>query len=125
MSMVPCVMAASDVVRSYKLPDELDEWGQWVADNPGADTGMWMLKNNKQVRLCLGACATRGLALAARPADRGHPRLSRHHHAFPRGAAMRFVHNWYRRFPERYKMASAEQTAGLTAPHITDLGQTA
>ncbi|KAG2443321.1 hypothetical protein HYH02_009387 [Chlamydomonas schloesseri] len=36
------------VPRSYKLPDELDEWGQWVADNPGADTGMWMLKNNKQ-----------------------------------------------------------------------------
>ncbi|KXZ50147.1 CYG40/TTL7 protein [Gonium pectorale] len=36
------------VPRSFKLPDELDEWGRWVATNPGLDTGLWMLKNNKQ-----------------------------------------------------------------------------
>ncbi|GLC40170.1 hypothetical protein PLESTM_001009700 [Pleodorina starrii] len=41
--------AAWDIVpRSYKLPDELDDWGRWVASNPGRDTGLWMLKNNKQ-----------------------------------------------------------------------------
>ncbi|EFJ40684.1 hypothetical protein VOLCADRAFT_99465 [Volvox carteri f. nagariensis] len=43
--------AAWDIVpRSYKLPDELDEWGQWVAANPDRDSspGLWMLKNNKQ-----------------------------------------------------------------------------
>ncbi|GLI65804.1 hypothetical protein VaNZ11_009427 [Volvox africanus] len=41
--------AAWDIVpRSYKLPDELDEWGRWVAGNPERDTGFWMLKNNKQ-----------------------------------------------------------------------------
>ncbi|GIM13614.1 hypothetical protein Vretimale_16680 [Volvox reticuliferus] len=41
--------AAWDIVpRSYKLPDELDEWGRWVAENPERDTGLWMLKNNKQ-----------------------------------------------------------------------------
>lgn len=36
------------VPRSFKLPDELDEWSQWLAANPGSDTGYWMLKNNKQ-----------------------------------------------------------------------------
>ena len=42
------------VPRSFKLPDELDEWGQWLAANPGYDTGYWMLKNNKQVCVCGG-----------------------------------------------------------------------
>ncbi len=54
--------------RSYKLPDELDEWGEWVADNPGADTGMWMLKNNKQVRACVFVCTS----LKVRQASKGH-----------------------------------------------------
>ncbi|GFR49659.1 hypothetical protein Agub_g11802, partial [Astrephomene gubernaculifera] len=36
------------VPRSFKLPDELDEWGRWVAEHPEQDTGLWMLKNNKQ-----------------------------------------------------------------------------
>ncbi|PNH11180.1 Tubulin polyglutamylase TTLL5 [Tetrabaena socialis] len=36
------------VPRSFKLPDELDDWGAWVARNPSRDTGLWMLKNNKQ-----------------------------------------------------------------------------
>jgi hypothetical protein len=36
------------VPRTFKLPDELQTWSDWVKRNPMQDTGMWMLKNNKQ-----------------------------------------------------------------------------
>lgn len=40
--------AFSLVPRTFKLPDELDDWAEWVRRNPHADNGLWMLKNNKQ-----------------------------------------------------------------------------
>eukprot|EP00775_Hariotina_reticulata_P004710 gene4710-4960_t len=36
------------VPRTFKLPDELDAWGEWIQQHPQQDTGLWMLKNNKQ-----------------------------------------------------------------------------
>lgn len=36
------------VPRTFKLPDELDDWAEWVRRNPRQDNGLWMLKNNKQ-----------------------------------------------------------------------------
>lgn len=36
------------VPRTFKLPDELDDWANWLQRHQGQDTGWWMLKNNKQ-----------------------------------------------------------------------------
>lgn len=35
-------------LRTFKLPEELDQWAAWLSAQPGRDTGLWMLKNNKQ-----------------------------------------------------------------------------
>ncbi len=37
------------IPRTFKLPEELDAWAAWVSAHPEHDTGLWMLKNNKQV----------------------------------------------------------------------------
>lgn len=49
-SLVPIVLSYSllHIVRSYKLPEQLEAWKQWVTEHPEQDTGLWMLKNNKQ-----------------------------------------------------------------------------
>ncbi|WIA39416.1 hypothetical protein OEZ86_005519 [Tetradesmus obliquus] len=36
------------VPRTFKLPEELDAWEAWLHAHPQQDTGLWMLKNNKQ-----------------------------------------------------------------------------
>lgn len=36
------------VPLTFKLPEELDAWSDWVRRHPEEDTGLWMLKNNKQ-----------------------------------------------------------------------------
>jgi len=36
------------VPRTFKLPDEMDDWAEWLEQHPQEDTGLWMLKNNKQ-----------------------------------------------------------------------------
>eukprot|EP00878_Enallax_costatus_P021301 GHUV01022547.1.p1 GENE.GHUV01022547.1~~GHUV01022547.1.p1 ORF type:complete len:513 (+),score=138.38 GHUV01022547.1:1-1539(+) len=41
-------VAFTVVPRTFKLPEELDSWDQWVRTHPQQDTGLWMLKNNKQ-----------------------------------------------------------------------------
>lgn len=33
---------------TFKLPEELDGWAEWLKENPDKDPGLWMLKNNKQ-----------------------------------------------------------------------------
>lgn len=63
---LPCP-GATGTGRSFKLPDELDEWSSWVAANPGRDTGWWMLKNNKQAGRG-GAGARQGPGRGARGA---------------------------------------------------------
>ncbi|KAF8064478.1 Ttll6a [Scenedesmus sp. PABB004] len=57
-------LAFSIVPRTFKLPDELDAWADWLAAHPDQDTGLWMLKNNKQRGTGLRLVPTRG-ALAA------------------------------------------------------------
>ncbi|GAX73724.1 hypothetical protein CEUSTIGMA_g1177.t1 [Chlamydomonas eustigma] len=42
-------VAFSIVPRTFKLPDELDEWEMWIhRHRHDKDSGLWMLKNNKQ-----------------------------------------------------------------------------
>ncbi|KAF5835207.1 tubulin-tyrosine ligase family-domain-containing protein [Dunaliella salina] len=36
------------VPRTFKLPEELDDWADWISKHAHEDTGLWMLKNNKQ-----------------------------------------------------------------------------
>ncbi|KAG1665105.1 hypothetical protein FOA52_007796 [Chlamydomonas sp. UWO 241] len=40
--------AFSIVPLTFKLPEEMDEWAAWIASHPQQDTGLWMLKNNRQ-----------------------------------------------------------------------------
>lgn len=40
--------AFSVVPLTFKLPEELDAWSDWVRDHPELDSGLWMLKNNRQ-----------------------------------------------------------------------------
>jgi hypothetical protein len=36
------------VPLTFKLPEELDDWSDWIKAHPKQDPGWWMLKNNKQ-----------------------------------------------------------------------------
>lgn len=34
--------------RTWKLPEQLGDWTEWLREHPARDTGLWMLKNNAQ-----------------------------------------------------------------------------
>ncbi|KIY98981.1 hypothetical protein MNEG_8982 [Monoraphidium neglectum] len=67
-------VAFSLVPVTFKLPEELDDWAEWVRQHPDQDPGLWMLKNNKQrgtglrlvptaeaFRACFETCTRPGL----------------------------------------------------------------